>query len=235
MDNKSVGCGEQFGYGEQLRRRIWITKGSRFEASRKLSFQGQLSITSISFLSVYAIAISIIQNTVDSTSQCSNLNNLYTITAILLSVFILVLSLLEGLKNYQLRAERLYNNAKELSQLYKKLKFFLSCLNLEVFTENDPYEFIYNIQKQYDDLIDRCQENHDPDDYWLFKAKKLKCFSEDFEDRYYLFKDRNYLPKIHLRSWWIQIAYTIKHYWLYIISIFFPVPIFWWLYSIFKC
>lgn len=214
-------------YTEKLNRNIWITKGSRFEASRRLSLQSQLSITSISFLSIYAIAISIIQNIIDLTGQCRSLNNLYTITAILLSVFILVLSLLEGLKNYQLRAERLDNNAKDLSKISRKIDIFLS-FELEDNNLNEHKKFVESINKDYNDLIDRCQENHDSDDYWLFKAKHLKYFPEDF-------KNVGCVPIGWLRSWWIQIWYIIQHYWLYIISIFLPPPLFIWLYYIFRC
>ncbi|MDJ0599513.1 MAG: SLATT domain-containing protein [Crocosphaera sp.] len=214
-------------YTDKLNRKVWITKGSRFEASRKLSLQSQLSITSISFLSIYAIGISIIQNIIDLTGQCRSLNNLYTITAILLSVFILVLSLLEGLKNYQLRAERLYNNAKDLSKLYGKIDYLLS-FELEHKNLNEQQKFIEPINNEYNELIDRCQENHDSDDYWLFKAKHLKDFPEDF-------KNIGCVPIGWPRSCWIQISYIIKHYWLYMISIALPLPLFIWLYYIFRC
>lgn len=213
-------------YARQLNRRIWITKESRFEASRKLSVQSQLSITSISLLSIYTIAISIIQNIIDVTGQCRSLNNLYTITAILLSVFILVLSLLEGLKNYQLRAERLYNNAKDLSKLYRKIDYYLSCKLAE--NNHDKQQKFRDINKKYNNLIDGCQENHDTDDYWLFKANNLKEFGDDFNVK-------SFPPIGYLRAWWIQISYIIKHYGLYTIFIFLPIPIFIWLYFLFEC
>lgn len=214
-------------YAEKLNRNIWITKGSRFEASRRLSLQSRLSITSISCLSIYAIAISVIQNIIDSTGQCRSLNNLYTITAILLSVFILGLSLLEGLKNHQLRAERLDNNAKDLSKIYREIEIFLY-FKLENNNLNEHKKFIEHITKEYNDLLDRCQENHDSDDYWLFKVKHLKDFPEDF-------KNIGCVPIGWLRSFWIQILYIIKHYWLYIISISLPPFLFIWLYYIFRC
>ncbi len=221
MDDKLVE------YGKNLHKSIWITKSSRFQASRRLNTQSQLSITSISLLSIYAIAISIIQNIVDSTRQCNNLNNLYTITAILLSVFILVLSLLEGLKNYQLRAERLDNNAQELSKLNRKIDYFLSS-NLDNTNNDKSNNFIKNIQNSYDDLVDRCQENHDTDDYWLFKANRLKDFPKEFKNIYCL-------PTSYFRAWWIQLSYLIKYYLFYMLFIVFPIPVFYLLYSTFKC
>lgn len=210
-------------YAEKLSRRIWITKGSRFISSRTLASQSQLSITSISFLSIYAIAISVIQNIIDSTNQCINLNNLYTIIAILLSVFILVLSLLEGTKNYQLRAERLYNNATELSKLYKEMEYLQYC-NLEF---DSLCKQLRVIRDRYNELIDKCPENHDSDDYWLFKTENLKEFRDDFQ--------LGLIELSSIRSLWVRTIYMIKHYWLYIVSIVFPIPLFIWLYSFFKC
>lgn len=52
-----------------LRKRIWITKGSRFNAARRLNNKYQFSLSSISILSVYGIAIPFIQNIVNN-PQC---------------------------------------------------------------------------------------------------------------------------------------------------------------------
>jgi len=97
-------------YIEKLKKKISTTRECRFNAARRLSNKNQLSIASISFVSVYSIAIAIIQNIFDF-SQCKNLNNVFTIVSILLSIFILVVSLLEGANNYQLKADRLHSNA----------------------------------------------------------------------------------------------------------------------------
>ena len=113
------------------------------------------------------------------------------------------------------------------SKLNRKIDYFLS-RNSDNINDDNSNSFIKNIQKNYEDLVDRCQENHDTDDYWLFKAKHLKDFPEDFKDRYYL-------PTSHLLAWWIQLSYLIKYYLFYMLFIVLPVPLFLWLYSIFKC
>jgi hypothetical protein len=47
-------------YSESLMSRIWKTKSARFNAARRLKNKYQFSISSISILSVYGIAIPII-------------------------------------------------------------------------------------------------------------------------------------------------------------------------------
>ncbi|MEL7005478.1 MAG: SLATT domain-containing protein, partial [Bacteroidota bacterium] len=85
-------------YISTLKFRLWKTKGSRFNAYRRLKKKQQASIFSISVLSVYGISIPVIQTALDTT-LCPKTNDLYTVISLTLAVFILVLSLLEGANN----------------------------------------------------------------------------------------------------------------------------------------
>lgn len=182
-------------FDEYINRRLTTigkTRGCRFNASRRLNNQYQFSITSISILSVFGIAIPIIQNNIDTT-KCSNINTLYTLVSILLSIFILVLSLLEGSKNYQVKAERLHINAVEISSVYHQLEQLR-----DIPTKEEIEQKLKDINKKYDKLIRICPENHEPDDYLLFQAQ----YNENCKIS-------------RLRSTYLK----IKYYWLYFVLV----------------
>ncbi|MGF1486187.1 MAG: SLATT domain-containing protein [Prochloraceae cyanobacterium] len=198
-------------YAKDLKESISKTRECRFNAARRLSNKNQLSIASISFVSVYSIAIAIIQNIFDF-SECKNLNNVFTIVSILLSIFILVVSLLEGANNYQLKADRLHSNAIELSAIAREIK----CLKILNLSEKEYREKLCELGNQYENKIKNCPENHNPLDYELFKVEENK--SLDCWDRFWR------------RTW-----FRCQNYWLYITFIIMPIPTLCWLYQIFKC
>lgn len=159
-------------FASLLRRRIWITKGSRFNAARRLNNKYQFSLSSISILSVYGIAIPFIQNIVNN-PQCQKVNDIYNAISVILSVFTLVISLLEGAKNYQLRAEKLHSNAVELSTLNRELEYLIVSKSGKA----DFIQEIGNVSARYEKLIKDCPENHEPEDYALFMVQNRKDFN----------------------------------------------------------
>ena len=186
-------------YIQKISDSLWITRCSRWNAFRRLKNQSQLSVFSISLLSVFGIAVPIIQIFIDS-SKCYSINKLYTLVSILLSIFILVLSILEGSKNHNIKAEILKNNAIEISSLHKKIKFLNYRLK-QVDCEEKQQKIIRQIVKyyeKYDDSIKLCPENHETEDYLLFQAQKYKDF------------DKEWLWSIRICIW-----LRIKYYWLY--------------------
>ena len=187
-------------YAGTLRDKMWKTKGSRFNAVRRLNKKNQWSIASISILSVYGISIPIIQSNMDST-QCPQVNSWYNLIAILLSIFILVLSLLEGSQNYQIRAERLHQSAMEISALHSKLDYLFKC-QLQDKRLSSKLE---KIVMRYEELVSNCPENHEIDDYTLFRVQHRDYFK---------------ICKIYAKC--IEIKLFFQNYWLYI---FFVVSI----------
>ena len=83
----------------------------------------------------------------------------------LASVFVLILSLLEASKGYELKAERLHNSAMQLNGLYGE---FLT-------NANNP-EGIASLIKRYHAQLEACPENHEPCDDALFRAEHYKDF-----------------------------------------------------------
>jgi hypothetical protein len=190
---------------ERLERRIWITRGSRFNAARRLSNKQYWSIASISVLSVYGISIPIIQTTFNPLA-CQEVNRAYFIISTISSIFILVLSLLEGSKNYQVKADRLYSNALHLSRVSRKIVFFKLKINKKISVNIDE---LVEISDEYERLVFECSENHETEDFRLFQIQ-----------------NRVYFGISPVRGFLDSLLLYIKDYWLYIISIIvFPVPI----------
>ena len=70
-------------------------------------------------------------------------------------------------------------------------------------SEDDKNKIIVKIKqynKEYDNLIKRCPENHDPDDYLLFQAQNYQDFEKEW-----------------LWSKIITIWLRTKYYWLYFV------------------
>jgi hypothetical protein len=195
-------------YAALLDNRIWKTKGSRFNAARRLNNKYQFSLNSISILSVYGIAIPMIQGIVKN-PQCQKINDIYNAISLILSIFTLVISLLEGAKNYQLRAEKLHKNAVAISSLYRDLEH----LKISNLGDADFLQKLKDISIRYEELIKECSENHETEDYTLFMAQNRKDFKIGW-----------------LTGFFIRMKLIVIDYWLYIFVLGIP-PILFLLYS----
>jgi hypothetical protein len=184
-------------YADKLNRRIWTTRGSRFNASRRLQNKHRLSISSISILSVYGIAIAVIQFS-SRIAKCQSTNEAYTSISVILSVFTLVLSLLEGYQDYQSRAHRLHENAICLSDLLSKLEY-MQCF--ESSSSSFPQD-LKVISEKYEILIKDCPDNHGVTDFEFFQLQNRK----EFNINWYL-------------SLFLRIKLLAVDYWLYIFSV----------------
>jgi hypothetical protein len=141
--------------------------------------------------------------------QCLEINDIYNAISLILSVFTLVISLLEGAKNYQLRAEKLHKNAVELSKLQRDLEYLM----VSQLGDAEFRQKVGDISVKYEESIKECPENHDPEDYALFKAQNRKDFKMSW-----------------LAGLYIRIKLIVIDYWLYIFVLGIP-PILFLLYS----
>ncbi len=178
---------------------MWITKGARFNASRRLDNNYYFSLTSISILSVYGISVSFIQDKFIPES-CPRVDDIYFLISIILSIFTLTFSLLEGSKNHQVRAERLKLNAIEIEELCRKLEYFIFHPSK---SKDEKYEAFFVISKEYESLIQKCPENHESEDFELFKAQHGKDFN------------------VHpFQASVVKATLFFKYYWLYCLAVF---------------
>jgi hypothetical protein len=154
---------------ESIYRRVWITRGARFSASRRLSKENHRSLFFIAFLSIFTIAINILF--LFPSFQCDQVQSDYSsIFTIIVSIIIVAISFSEASKNYSTRAQDLFSCANELSQLYFEI-------DIDIKSKYDLQKRIdlsVKYTKMYHEIIKSHFENHDPVDVFTFNAEHRK-------------------------------------------------------------
>lgn len=187
-------------YAEELDMRMWKTKGSRYNAYRRYERKHWFSLASISMLTLYVFGLTLADfcHIIEPTA---NQKIIIPFISMVLSIAILILSLLEASKNYQIKSERLHNCAKEITNLYNELRKLI-CTDI---SDVDKSNRLDEITKRYDDIIIKYAENHDPIDYELFLGEHSKEFNIGW-----------------FKKQWIFLKSLILAYWLYILLIISP-------------
>lgn len=157
----------QIDFAKELRTTIWRTMGARFNAVRRLRRRDRLSSLSIAGFAVVAIALTILQK-VYAISSGTMLDHHFTALAILISLFVLIISLLEGASAYNLKADRLHQNALDLDALQKHLGQLLA---RAADGETLSSEALEEISQRYHQTIKQCPENHESIDDLLFQSQ----------------------------------------------------------------
>lgn len=147
---------------ETLDNLIWTTKHCRFIAANRLQKRYLFSQFTVALLSVFCIFLSLSDKYIHS---CTSIRDNISLLNILLSVFIIVLSLFEASANHNGRSDRLYSCANKSAGLLLKLKLvdlsdIISMSQLDV------------IRKEYTELISKYHENHEKYDYDLFQSQR---------------------------------------------------------------
>lgn len=147
-----------------LNNRIWRTKGSRFNAYRRLAKKNSALTFITSFSSIHLLAIGILQlsNLVALTDEQSSLLNFISIT---LSIIILAYSLIEGGKEYGLKSERHHLCGIELDRCYSKLQFI----------DDSDTTGIIALAEEYNEVTEKYLLNHDTIDDDFFQ---LTCAAD---------------------------------------------------------
>jgi len=185
---------------DELDRTLWITKHSRYNAAYRLKRKNTLSIYSIAVLSVYALAITLLEKYEFHVTN----SNLYGFISIMLSVFILVISLSEAGKNYGVVSERLFVCGNEIRDLLDNLKAYCN-------KNHQDHNGIHDISLKYSNALKACGENHEKIDSDLLKAEYYKRFDD-------------------MNPFWsmvYKIKFYISIYWFYSCLIILPPAIFW--------
>lgn len=141
---------------DELRTKIWKTKGARFNASRRLQARKVWGGYLVSAFSIYILAIGIFSLTETHTNTILNLSS------IIGSLLILVFSLHEGSLSAEQKAERHHVCARDLTALYDRV-----ALQIQLSDTDKAQELI----EEYARIIERSPENHDLIDYDLFRTE----------------------------------------------------------------
>ena len=186
---------------EELKHKIWSTKGTRFTADSRLKTIAKYSTLSISFLSAYLIIFGLVS--VYNLYNPNSLNpNIIAFTITALSILVLVFSLLENAQNYPVKAKNFHDCALDLADLYNELQNYKSYEKNA--SESEKLEFCNNLQKEYQNILRR-YENHAPIDNKKFKIK----FPDYYEIKWY--------------DWiWTQVMYFLNTRFIYLSMMIVP-------------
>lgn len=159
---------------EELKHKLWSTRGSRLRASERLKIQEKYSILSLSFLSAYLIIFGLLSvyNLFNENKISENIIP-FSITSI--SIFLLVFSLFENSKNYAIRSLQYHNCALEISRLYNKLQTYKS-YDKDA-THDELKKFTLDLQDKYQTVLEK-YENHLQIDNIIFKLDHRDYYTE---------------------------------------------------------
>ena len=107
---------------KELKTRIWQTKGSRFNAYRRLAKRNSILTFVTSLSSIHLLSIGIVQLS-DLITITQIQSQWLSFTSIILSIIILAYSLFESGKEHGLKSEKHHLCALELDKCYSKLQF----------------------------------------------------------------------------------------------------------------
>lgn len=155
---------------KELNFKIWVTKGARFQASKRCRLLSIYSNKTICILTVYSIVLSVVF--LPDTQLKSSLPEwIVSIFLVCFSIVILVYNQLESQNNYSTQAAKFHQCALDLSDLYNELRL----LKNQNTQETVDLEQIKKISDKYEDVLKR-YDNHEPIDYDIFKLSKRDYF-----------------------------------------------------------
>ena len=138
---------------------VYKTMTARFTAYRRMKRNRNASKVAESFFSASIIAISLIalQN------HEEHLSDLISIVTIILSTFLLVMSLLFSGLDYEKRMDNYHDCGNELDKLYRDMKLILSYG--EEFSSDEMKAKTEDFQAKYFDILHKYNFNHTSFDY----------------------------------------------------------------------
>jgi len=170
---------------------MWLTYKARFNAHSRLLRQEMLYTVTISFLSFFVIALNILQLIPELIEIKQNATTFYTIT---ISIFILIISLINNLSTRRHNAERFHECALEIKGLYGEFSAISDSISNEKYaTFIEKYN---SIQQEY-------------------KINHLKC---DYQQVLVERKETRFMDKLLF-----YIKYCIAAYSLCIVLLIIPI------------
>lgn len=186
---------------ERWYKRLWETKGNRFNAYRRLQAHDQWSITTISLVSIYIISMNMLVFVETRPSFLTD--NIITISNISLSIVALVFSLLLSLKDYKLKSHQFHACGREISELYDKVCLWKNSNHTVNLSD------IEKLAQNYTRILDKYNINHTPLDYAKFKISNRQEYKNEITIRHVI---------------QINIQYFLSTYFIY--WLFITVPLF---------
>ena len=190
-------------YLENFSNTIYKTMSARFTASRRMKRSRDASKVCEAMFSASIIAISLIalQN---PEKEVADMISAFTI---ILSTFLLVLSLLFSGLNYDKRMENYHACSNELNRLYRLIKHDINVLCDE---EQEKKEIDYI--NQYEEILSKYNLNQTSFDYQY----ALLSDTDKHPLKWLLFQIRYYIFDVYLLYWIIAVVPTVGVVWYFL-------------------
>ncbi|WJS99303.1 SLATT domain-containing protein [Novosphingobium humi] len=187
MDNGAV---ELFKVAlKDFQRSVEITRDVRFQANLRLMRRQERSAYMVSFLSLYVIALSLLPNVIEIDPHK---NQLLLACSVILSVFVIFTSLIDGSQNFYHQGELLHRCARQVATVYHELK------NIQAEKDLDAaWHDLRKLQSEYRHALDECPVNHANCDFSGQKARKPHLFPIDYGKNFHFLKRAWF----YLHSW----------------------------------
>jgi len=185
-------------WGGNVRFKVWVTRGCYFALYDRLKRKARYSNAAITILSFYVLVVAIIQ--ISYTEQLpDSFESHIPPLSIILSVFIIIVSLLEQSNEYRLEAEHSLRSAHRLEELYGRFESLPS----SVADESESA-----LRREYSEALVAAKTHRKSIDYVKFQLDNLEAF------------EIGWFKKTILR---LRLARgTIAEYWLYAAMIILP-------------
>lgn len=187
---------------EELKHKMWATKGIRFYASDRLKGLSKISNICTSILSVYLIVFGLLSvyNIYNPSEQTENLFA-FSMTAI--SIALLIFSVFENSQNYLVKAEKFHDCSLDIADLYNELQNFKTYKSKS--SESEKLQYCNELQAKYQNILRR-YENHSKLDTQKFRADNM-----------------DYYKYLKWHYWWkTQLFYYYKTKLIYLLAMIIP-------------
>lgn len=162
---------------DEFKRSAEITRDVRFQANLRLMRRQRLSSYTVSLLSLYVIALSLIPNILSLRHYQSQI---LLACSIVLAVFVIFTSLIDGAQNFYHQGELLHQCARRIADINRKAK------NIDV-DDIDPSQAkkeLEQLQQDYQKALDECPTNHDNVDYYREMLIKPHLFTASYPKKF---------------------------------------------------
>lgn len=155
---------EEQDFGGSLRFRIWVTRGCYFTAADRFKRLDRYSVAATTILSFYVFVLSLVVLVFpDKVSQESS--RWLTAGSLVISIFIIIITLMENSKGYALNAEYAGQTARELAFLFNQQD------------EGDAGQDEKILVKRYNEILSQARIQHAMVDYHGFQLANQSNFS----------------------------------------------------------
>ena len=189
----------QMTYAEKLLRRMWKTKGIRFDASRRFERKQKAANLSINLLSLYSIIITTCAIVFDIDVE---VRRYIYLASVAIPIFILIISNHEYSKQYGLLSERMRISAQKIQVLYNDLDCQLKSNHTDVAVDD--------VVKKYDEILTDFSEGHENIDYLFFVSFYHNTPNLEEYERFNPIKRMYYLAMYKIDIWWIPSIFVFS-------------------------